>query len=156
MLLSNVKKSVVALLAAGALALAATGAHAQGTDYRGTEIHVKNDTGRAMMFYLEFVTPTGQVRHFNEGLFLQPGQTGTFTTEPYYLVANRVEDGTVYHLIKVRGVTQDFQPIERFWGVVSSGGEVLDPEEIVGLTGPEWTSLMGSGFRDNMSVDLVW
>lgn len=154
-----VNNAKAALLSVAVLALASSIApvHAGPDDYAGTVIHVKNGTDRAMTFYVEFVTPDGQVRNFTKGKFLKPGESATFVTEPQWSVGTRQKNGSTNHLLRIKGVeTERFeQSTTYWWGVLARDGKVVDKGTIVGLRCDEWTSDERDGIYKHLKITLT-
>lgn len=149
----------VALLSAVSLVLVGLGtspARAAADEYAGTVIHVKNGTERAMTFYVEFVTPDGQVRNFIKGKFLKPGETATFVTEAQWSVGTKQKNGGTYHLLRVKAVeTERFdQNMTYWWGVLARDGKVIDKGTIVGMKCDESTSDDRDGIYKHLKITL--
>src|SRR5689334_13498901 len=93
----------VALTLAVLVVTASSSPAAGGNDkFKGTVIHLTNGTDKAMCFFVEFRTADGQTRNFINGLYLRPGQTGTFTAEPNHTVVTRRKNGLSLYQIRVR------------------------------------------------------
>jgi len=118
--------------------LAAAPAKAAAVD-NGTVLRITNKTDKAMTFFVEFKTASGEVRHYIYGTYLKPGETMRYTLTPEWTIPTARYQGETRYQVRVRAFRgrleslrfdsiQDDKP-EHWWGGNSTSFYGLRMEE---------------------------
>ncbi len=140
-----VRTACLALAAAALSCLAVNPAKAADNE-RGTVIRITNRTDKAMSFFVEFRTTSGETRHYLMGTYLKPGETMRYTLGSEWTIPTKRYEGETRYLIRVRGFhgrleslkwesIQDEKP-DHWWGGNSSSfyGLRMEEQEVDGST----------------------
>jgi hypothetical protein len=144
----------LAVIVLASMPFSAAASTARADEHKGTVIHIKNSTDKAMTFFVELKTPDGSVRNFVGGVYLRSGESASFTLEGQYEVASRRDSGVTKYLVRVRAFRGQLEST-KFAAIADDRPEYWWGGSSQGITGLKCEDYDREGYT-HLFATLVW